>query len=834
MPLSHESGPAANDLAAALSPRCGARLRPRLFEALLATVGAGCGLLLAWHYPLSGLAASMVWVLVAWATFRWPRAWLIGLPAVLPAIGGMPWTGWLSFEEWDLAVLAIGAGGYARLAVAMPVQRHRPAAQGRTALKVLLLLLWLVSVGISLTRGFADAGGFQWGWWQGYHEPMNSWRLAKSAFLSVWLLPLWRALQRESPAASARGLGLGMAAGLGVVSLLVVWERLAFTDLLNFSSDYRVTALFWEMHVGGAALDGFLALTMPFAVRELMRPVGAWRGALSVAVVVLGSYSSLVTFSRGVYLALPLGLVAMALLHALQAWRLTRGVAAPDPIGRRWLPALALAGGFSAAALLMFPSSGYRGVLAALGAFALLLPLAGAARRLPPRLRAAGVILGAVTAVMLGMLAYLLPRGPYLAYAAAWAAGAGALVMGGRATTPAMAETARVAALAAFVAVLPMVPIVALHWGEDRALAPAAAVSMGLALAAALGAGGAAPRWPESLRWQAALFGGMSSCALVVGVLLGGAYMGTRFSTGEHDLQGRMQHWSRGLALLTTPSDWVFGKGLGRVPANFLLFGMLQDHVGDYNWRPDTGRLLLSAGKHDQDWGSMFRVSQRIGPVRRPVAVELKLRAEQDAGIHVEICRKHLLYDGGGCLLKSVQVKAKGGAWQIVRLELQGRDFDRGDWYAPGLIAFSMAVNVSGRAIEIEEVRATAADGRAVLRNGDFAEGMSHWFFSSDRHHMPWHMKSMPLHLLFEQGWVGLALFAVLWLGAMWRVSAGAARDHELAPACAAALLGFAVVGLFDSLLDAPRVAFVYWLLLWVALSLPRRVPGRPSGEAGG
>ena len=58
--------------------------------------------------------------------------------------------------------------------------------------------------------------------------------------------------------------------GLLGVALATLWERLAFTGLLNLSTDYRTTALFWEMHVGGAALDGFLALTVPFALREVL------------------------------------------------------------------------------------------------------------------------------------------------------------------------------------------------------------------------------------------------------------------------------------------------------------------------------------------------------------------------------------------------------------------------------------------------------------------------------------------------------------------------------------------------------------------------------------
>lgn len=54
----------------------------------------------------------------------------------------------------------------------------------------------MLGLAAAVFRGFADAGEFEFGWFQGYHE-------------------------------------------------------------LNFSSNYRSTALFWEMHVGGAALDGF-------------------------------------------------------------------------------------------------------------------------------------------------------------------------------------------------------------------------------------------------------------------------------------------------------------------------------------------------------------------------------------------------------------------------------------------------------------------------------------------------------------------------------------------------------------------------------------------------
>ncbi|MDE2399059.1 MAG: hypothetical protein KGM91_26770, partial [Burkholderiales bacterium] len=324
--------------------------------ALLALVSAGAALFLAVHHPLSPALASAFALALAGVTAWRPLLGLALLPALLPAIDLMPWTGWLTFEEFDIAVLAVAAGGYARLCV------HRPqasAASGTRAAKGLLLLLYGAAVGLAMLRGFADAGGFAWGWWQGYQEPMNSLRVAKPFYLALLLLPLWRARFRANPGRAARWFSGSLAAGFGVVSLLALWERWANTGLANFSSDYRTTALFWEMHVGGAALDAFLALTAPFAVRELGRANSPRRWALAAGVVVIGAYACVTTFSRDVYLAVPAGLALMALLAARQGGRPD----APAP-GRpgRWPGAVAAAGclAFALAAAAVFPGSGYR------------------------------------------------------------------------------------------------------------------------------------------------------------------------------------------------------------------------------------------------------------------------------------------------------------------------------------------------------------------------------------------------------------------------------------------------------------------------------------------
>ena len=196
--------------------------------------------------------------------------------------------------------------------------------------------------------------------------------------------------------------------------------------------------------------------------------------------------------------------------------------------------------------------------------------------------------------------------------------------------------------------------------------------------------------------------------------------------------------------------------------------------------------------------------------------------------MHVEMCEKHLLYEGD-CRVAGMAVAAAPGQWQTIQLQLPGAGLNRGDLLAPRFLVFSVAVGTSGRSVELDNLQATDASARELLANGDFSAGMARWFSSSDRNHLPWHMKNMELHVLFEQGWVGLALFSLLLVSAGWRLAIGNARDHSLAPPLAGALAGFIVVGLFDSLLDAPRVAFIFYFLLLASLMLAsfpaRRLP---------
>ena len=801
------------------------RLRPhgKWHAALTAAVLAAlAGMLLVWHYPLGPTWAVCGFVIAAGLVGAYPAAWLVMVPALLPVIGLAPWTGWITFEEFDMLVLAAAVGGYGRLAwIGAPAtQRGAAARLSPSALWRIVIALFLASSILAMLRGFADAGGFEFGWFQGYHEPMNSVRLGKSFLLALLLLPLWRQAERQQASSAAGLLSLGLMLGLAGATAATLWERMAFTDLLNFSADYRTTAMFWEMHVGGAALDGFLALTMPFAVRELLVASSAGRWSLSAMVLLSAVYACLVTFSRGVYLAVPCGAVIFFGLHALQqkraavAGRQTRGPAGKNP---GLLAGALLIALFATFAGWMFQSSGYRGAGLLLGAVALLLPLAQVLQTMPPHHWIAGGVAGLLLVGFLSGIAWLVPKGAYVAYALAFVF-TGAMLAAGLRKKGATSLTGPMA-FAGFLATLAAVVLVANHWGYSQAVGPATAAAVGCILLALLAGTGRRTLWPDSLRWQAIVACLMGLAIAAIGVFGGGAYMAERFSTGSGDLQGRIKHWQLVVGMLQTPGDWWLGKGLGRFPANDFLVGDPTHHPGDYRLvrEGDNSYLKLTGGLNGSD--ELLRVTQRITAPEKPARVHALIRTNSNLTVHFEVCEKHLLYSAG-CLSGSTSVKAAPDKWQALNVELRGGEVSRGLWYAPRLLAFSVAIDNCGCLADLDQLQLNGPDGRELLVNGDFAVDMAHWFFSSDRHHLPWHAKNLFMHVLFDQGMVGVALWGLLLSGALLRLALGKASVHPLAPALAASLAGFTLVGLFDSLLDVPRVATLFYALLLVGLTI--------------
>jgi hypothetical protein len=368
---------------------------------------------------------------------------------------------------------------------------------------------------------------------------------------------------------------------------------------------------------------------------------------------------------------------------------------------------------------------------------------------------------------------------------------------------------------------------VGLYWGEGHgSTGIIAAISTGLLLM--ICHVGVRPMWQATTR-------GAMNLILVLGVAaaiaagLGSYYMSERFSTTSTDLDGRIAHWREGSRLVRTPMDATFGIGLGRYPDAYFWSGPLASNAGSWQLLEDGGNRFsrLGATRSVLGFGELFRISQQVpADTLGPFHYRLRVRAPSKSALHIEVCRKHLLYTHR-CAIKEFPVDST--QWT----EISGTT-DAGsltpseglDWQ-PSVLSLA----VSGRApVDIDDLEVIDSQARSIVANGDFEAGVDDWFFSSDRHHLPWHAKSLPLHVWIEQGWLGVLAIGGTLLAALSRVAFGRVRSHELAPPLLAGLCGFLVVGLFDSLLDMPRMTLVMFMLSWVALTLTPR-PSIPASS---
>lgn len=793
------------------SSRAHRSVGPRLYG-LLAGAVALAGLA-GWFalYPLdrwmAGILVGGYGLLVA----ARPSLWLVLMPALWPVVDLAPWSGQIHVTESDALALATLAALGLREAVAPPPATLRGRAPVKLTLSALALFgLLAASVLISGLRGLGPQPVFDAAALVGYNTPVNALRVGKGFVLAFALIPfLHLAIRRDGEAALDR-IVTGLTLGLATCGLAALWERLAFPGLTNFAADYRSSALFWEMHVGGAALDAWLALSLPFALAAIARARHPVVRALALGVLLLGFYAAFTTFSRIVYGAL---LVAAAILGGLALLRPAAGPAAARP---RPGTLLLLTGALVAGCALGFSEGGYRALLAFAG-LAVLGYAAGGALPGGSPARVAGGVLGGLMLTGLSAVAMLaLPKGVYLAYGVAWLITAATLAALRHSALPRPGLTLALLTWLAGTTVL-----ISAFWSTTHSFAGTAlGAIMALALLARQ-ALGATPLWAPRLQQAPGVAIAIAMAGMVV-TTLGSYYMGDRLSATGSDIETRSRHFRLSLGLVPAGVDSLLGLGLGRYPAA-------------YFWEPGAPRPSGLALGHDATGAFMqigppagvtepLRLSQRIPIDTAGVArYSLKARSEKDANVSVSICRKHLLYVDR-CASQTLPI-AGGKGWQNVAGQLADVP---GPLWPPRLAVFS--VEVSGPApVDLSSFALVDAGWQALLANGDLARGSDFWFFTSDHEHLPWHAKNLFVHTYVEQGLLGVAALTLILAAGAVRLFRQALGGQTLAGPTLAALAGVLTVGMVDSVVDMPRVTVFLMFLLWLALTL-RQPPGqRPA-----
>ena len=273
-----------------------------------------CGAVLAGvlhDHPLGSgwlLAALLLYCAVLW---RKPQAWLLLVPAALPVLDLAPWTGRFFVDEFDALLAAT---------LLLRAWRCGPAAHAAAQVAVArrALVLFCLSAGVAVLVGAWPLPALGLNSLNHYYSPYNGARLAKGLVWALLLWPLLRAALSADEAGTQRRLALGMGLGVLAAALGVGWERLLFTGLFEFDSGYRAVGLFSAMHTGGAYIEAYFALALPFLAWWTWSS-RRWRARIAgSAMLAIGSYALLVSYARAGYLAAAIALLVLLLAPVLQ------------------------------------------------------------------------------------------------------------------------------------------------------------------------------------------------------------------------------------------------------------------------------------------------------------------------------------------------------------------------------------------------------------------------------------------------------------------------------------------------------------------------------------
>jgi len=220
-------------------------------------------------YPMG--QAWLILGLVGYGIYLWsrPSLWLFWLPLLLPLLDLSPYTGRLLLDEFDLLVLVTLVVGYWRV-------YPRPAAPWPGSLHALAVaLLWLTWV-VAMARGLWPALGADTLSLDQSHSPLEAWLVGKGLLWALLLVPLLRRMSGKKRQWLQQRLQIGMVAGLVLVTLAVLWERLVYVGLGDFDSVFRVTGTFSSMNTGGAYIEAFIAFTFPFLAVWVLKQHNRW------------------------------------------------------------------------------------------------------------------------------------------------------------------------------------------------------------------------------------------------------------------------------------------------------------------------------------------------------------------------------------------------------------------------------------------------------------------------------------------------------------------------------------------------------------------------------
>jgi hypothetical protein len=336
-----------------------------------------------------------------------------------------------------------------------------------------------------------------------------------------------------------------------------------------------------------------------------------------------------------------------------------------------------------------------------------------------------------------------------------------------------------------------------------------------------------------SLKWLA-IIGGIGFVIMLGGIkwAVGTAIL-ERFSTVSEDLGTRFSHWSDSIDLVPGDAGGILtGIGRGVFPRAYLKNSPTRgEHLTKPDFRVEEGDGIVRFNTSD-DNGALFLRQRFERGSAKIVRLSIKMRTVTPGPerLIVEFCERHILKFLTECRWVGYNLDGKIRDWKTY-----SHDIDLYSLGARSFGPFSVPIEVSivnrgiEQGVDISDISLTdKKDGRQLLHNTGFDVcGLDHWFVSYGNH-LRWHIKNIFVFLFVEGGILALTILALVVVMVVVALTRSIRSGDFFAICVAACCVGVVFVGLFDSILDDPKIALMSYLLLWLAL-----MPASPAFKAG-
>jgi len=297
--------------------------------------------------------------------------------------------------------------------------------------------------------------------------------------------------------------------------------------------------------------------------------------------------------------------------------------------------------------------------------------------------------------------------------------------------------------------------------------------------------------------------------------VLNGNLMTQRFESFDQDRSSRNAHWLN--AITMRDDDLVtslFGMGLGSYPRTYFWLNNEHSQPASYEiiTEKDQPYLRLSGG-------DAFFMGQYVA-VKAHTSYRLlvNIRSKKPGlNLSTSLCEKSLQYS---FRCSTVLITSNGSEWQ--QIDLLINSLELGEPVVAGLLKRPIQLsfyngNGLGHSIDITNVQLINPEGINLIKNGDYSRSTDSWLFSTQKHN-PWHIDNLWVHLLFDQGWLGLSVFILLFMLAVYHCYRLLPQQTIYSSILLSAFGGFLVVAWVNSPFDAPRLTLLFFLLLFFAL----------------